>query len=116
MEVYSDNEGEESEKETTKKLRVGEEESLEAETPEKVIATLSEVPRFNILKVRGVVQGHRVGVLIYGGETLNFIDASWVAKKGIQKDKFEGFTVAVVGNNSMECNYWIPTLNVTLGN
>ena len=72
--------------------------------------------RFHTLRVRGVVQGHRVGVLIYGGATHNFIDSTWVAKRGIQKEKFKGFTVAVVGNSSMECNYWIPKLNVTLGN
>ena len=51
-----------------------------------------------------------------GGGTHNFIDAAWVAKRGIQTKKFEGFIVAVVGNNSMECNHWIPKLNVTLGN
>ena len=51
-----------------------------------------------------------------GGGTHNFIDVAWVAKQGILREKFEGFTVAVAGNNSMECNYWIPKLNVTLGN
>ena len=55
IEVYLDNEGEESEKETRKKLRVVEEESLQGETPEGVIATLSEVPRFHTLRVREVV-------------------------------------------------------------
>ena len=39
-----------------------------------------------------------------------------MAKRGIPIEKFEGFTVAVAGNNSMECNHWIPKLNVTLGN
>ena len=39
-----------------------------------------------------------------------------VAKRGIRAEKFEGFTVAVARNTSMECNYWIPKLNVTLGN
>ena len=43
--------------------------------------------------------------LIDGGATHNFIDSSWVAKRGIQTKKFEGFTVAVDGNSSMECNY-----------
>ena len=57
-----------------------------------------------------------IGVFIDHKETHNFIDAAWVAKWGIQTEKFEGFTVAVVGNNSMECNHWIPKLNVTLGN
>ena len=55
-------------------------------------------------------------MLIDGGATHNFIDVSWAAKRSIHTEKFEGFTVAVAGNNSMECNYWIPKLNVTLGN
>ena len=77
---------------------------------------LSRVPRFHTLRVRGIVQGHRVGALIDGGETHNFIDAAWVAKRGISTEKFEGFTVVVAGNTSMERNYWIPKLNVALGN
>ena len=95
---------------------VVEKESLQGETLGGVIATLSEVPWFHTLGVRGVVQGHRVGVLIDGGATHNFIDATWVAKWGIQTEKFEGFTVVLAGNNNMECNHWIPKLNVTLGN
>ena len=51
-----------------------------------------------------------------GGATHNFIDVAWVSKRGIPTEKFEGFTVAVARNSSMECNYWIPKLNVTLGN
>ena len=39
-----------------------------------------------------------------------------MAKRGIHTEKFEGFTIAVAGNNSMECNHWIPKLNVKLGN
>ena len=97
-------------------MRAAEEESLQGDTPEGVIATLSGVPRFHTLRVRGVVQGHRVGVLVDGGATHNFIDATWVAKRGIPTEKFKGFTVAVARNSSMECNYWIPKLNVTLGN
>ena len=54
--------------------------------------------------------------MIDGGAIHNFIDATWVAKRGIATEKFEGFTVAIAGNTSIECNYWIPKLNVTLGN
>ena len=60
-----------------------EEESLQGEPLGGVIATLSVVPRFHTLRVRGVVQGHKVGVLIDGGGNHNFIDATWVAKRGI---------------------------------
>ena len=59
---------------------VVEEESLQGEPLGGVIATLSGVPRFHTLRVRGVVQGHRVGVLIDRGETHNFINATWVDK------------------------------------
>ena len=54
--------------------------------------------------------------MIDGGATHNFIDVAWVAKRGILIEKFEGFTVVVAENSSMECNYWIPKPNVTLGN
>ena len=41
-------------------------------------------------------------MLIDGGATHNFIDVAWVAKQGILIEKFEGFTVAVARNTSME--------------
>ena len=98
IKIYSESEGEESKHETTEELREVEEESLQGDTPEGVIATLSRVPRFHTLRVRGVVQGCRVSVLIDGGATHNFIDAAWVAKRGIPTEKFEGFTIEVEGN------------------
>ena len=78
IEVYSDSEEDEDELEqgTTEELRVAEEESLQGELKGGVIPTLSRVPRFHDLRVRGVVHGHTVGVLIDGGETHNFIDAT----------------------------------------
>ena len=76
IEVYSDSDGEDYEQEATKELRAAEEESLQGDIPEGVIATLSGVPRFHTLRVRGVVEGHRVGVLIDGGATHNFIDSA----------------------------------------
>ena len=81
IEVYSDSEGEDYEQETTEELRAAEEESLQGDTPEGVIAMLSGIPRFHTLRVRGIVQGHRVGVLIDGGATHNFIDAAWVGEQ-----------------------------------
>ena len=78
------------EEETTEELREAEEESLQGDTPEGVIATLSGFPRFHTLEVRGVVQSHRVGVLVNGGATHNFIDATWVARQGIQTKEFKG--------------------------
>ena len=58
-----------------------EEESLQGETPEGVIATLSEVPRFHTLRVRGVVQVHKVGVLIDGEKpSTSLMQHGWLSK------------------------------------
>ena len=48
-------------------LMVIEEESLQGEAPRGVISTLFGVARFHTLRVSGVVQSHRVGVLNDGG-------------------------------------------------
>ena len=72
----------------------------QGETPETVdegqpsrgtIATMTRVPRFHTLRIKGTVQGHRVGVLIDGGSSHNFIDAAWVKKRDIQTKSFDGF-------------------------
>ena len=55
IEVYSNSEGEDYKQETTEELRAAEE-SLRGDTPEGVIATLSGVPRFHTLRVRGIVR------------------------------------------------------------
>lgn len=52
------------------------EESLTGST----LATLSGTPRYHSLRVRGVLQGQRVTVLINSGATHNFIDKRIVAK------------------------------------
>ena len=49
IEVYSDSDEDDYDQEVT------EEESHQGHTPEGVIATLSRVPRFHTLRVRGVV-------------------------------------------------------------
>ena len=43
-----------------------------------IIASLSGIPRFHTFRMRGGVQGHRVTVLVDGGASHNFIDASLV--------------------------------------
>jgi hypothetical protein len=60
-------------------------------------------PNFTPSRIRGVVQGQRVIVLIDGGETHNFIDSTLVAKRGIHTMNFEGFDVAVVGGRFIPC-------------
>ena len=55
-------------------------------------------------------------VLMDGGSTHDFIDASLVERRKLQSETFDGFTVIIPGNNSMDCTKWIPKLQVTLGN
>jgi hypothetical protein len=59
------------------------------------IATLSGVPRYNTLRLKGLVQWQRMTALVDGGATHNFIDASLVARRGLCTEEFEGFHVAV---------------------
>ena len=76
---------------------------------------MTGVPRFHTLWIRGTVQGHRVGVLIDGGASHNFIDAAWVKRRDIQTESFYGFSVAEA-SHTMECSQRVPQLTVTLGN
>jgi hypothetical protein len=45
-----------------------------------VIATVSSVPRYDTLRIRGIIQGQREITLIDGGATHNFIDTSLVSR------------------------------------
>jgi hypothetical protein len=80
------------------------------------IATLSGVPRYNTLRLKGLVQGQRMTTLVDGGATHNFIDASLVARRGLRTEEFEGFHVAVADGYTMSCLDMIPDLEVKLGN
>jgi hypothetical protein len=80
------------------------------------IATLSGVPRYNTLRLKGLVQGQRMTALVDGGATHNFIDASLVARRGLRTEEFEGFHVAVADGYTMTCLDMVPDLEVKLGN
>jgi hypothetical protein len=81
-----------------------------------VIATLSGVPRYDTLRMRGIIQGQRAITLIDGGATHNFIDASLVSRRALQTEKFEGFDVAVADGHTVECLDKVPNLEMKLGN
>ena len=51
-----------------------------------------------------------------GGATHKFIDAALVERRNLKDETFDGFTVIIPGNNSMDSTKWIPNLQVTLGN
>jgi hypothetical protein len=80
------------------------------------IATLSGIPRYNTLRLKGLVQGQCMTALVDDGATHNFIDASLVAKRGLRTEVFEGFHVAVADGYTMTCLDMIPGLEVKLGN
>ena len=86
-------------------------------SPDKArMAVLSAVPRYHTIRCKGVVLGQRASVLVDGGATHNFIDAEMVEKRKIPSEPFDGFTVVIPGHNRMQCNTWIPKLQVTIGN
>jgi hypothetical protein len=81
-----------------------------------VIATLSGVPRYDTLCIRGIIQGQRAIALIDGGATHNFIDASLVSRQALQTEEFEGFDVAVADGHTVECLDRVPNLEMKLDN
>jgi hypothetical protein len=81
-----------------------------------VIVTLSSVPRYDTLWMRGTIQGQWAITLIDGGATHNFIDASLVSRRALQTEEFEGFDVAVADGHTVECLDKVPDLEIKLGN
>ena len=80
------------------------------------IATLIGVPTFHTIRIGGSIQGQHSIALIDGGATHNIIYASWVERKRVPTEDFEGFTVVMAGNHKMKCTKRIPQLKVQLGN
>jgi hypothetical protein len=81
-----------------------------------VIATLSGVPRYDTLQIRGTIQGQRAIALIDGGATHIFIDASLVSRRPLRTEEFERFDVAVADGHTVECLDRVPHLDIKLGN
>jgi hypothetical protein len=123
IEVTSDNEEEED---------CGQIQNIEAETietaeeeiPEQqnnmaegnaTLASISGVPKFNTFRMRGVLQGQKVSVLIDGGASHNFIDSALLKRRHIPAVEFEGFKVEVAGGSTMPCDRYIPGMKLTLG-
>ena len=55
-------------------------------------------------------------VVVYGGYTHKFIDVALVERIKLQSETFDGLTIIIPGNNSMDCTKWIPKFQVSLGN
>ena len=67
------------------------------------------------LRVQGSILNQRVSVLVDSGATHNFIDAQLVQRRAIPTDAFEGFSVLVLGDRTMQCMHYVPSLSVTMG-
>ena len=72
--------------------------------------------RVHTLRLKGNIQGQNVTVLVDGGATHNFIEIALEERRNLHPENFDGFTVIIPGNNSMDCTKWIPKLQVTIGN
>ena len=80
------------------------------------MAVLSTVPHYHTIRCKGMVLGQRDSVLVEGGATHNLIDAEMVEKRKIPSEPLDGFTGVILGHNTMQCNTWVPKLQVTIGN
>jgi hypothetical protein len=81
-----------------------------------VIASPPGIPIFHTFRMRGGVQGHRVIVLVDGGASYNFIDSSLMERKSIAAESFEGFSVVIPGENTLDCTRYVPRMTLNLGN
>ena len=54
-------------------------------------------------------------VLVDSGATHKFIDAQLVERRGILTESFDGFSVLVPGDQTMQCAKYVPALVVTMG-
>jgi len=79
------------------------------------IASISGVPKFITFKMRGVLQGQRVTILIDHGASHNFIDAALVNVRHIPTIEFEGFLMELAGRSTMPCDRYIPQMSLTMG-
>jgi hypothetical protein len=79
------------------------------------LASISGVPKYNTFRMRGVLQGQRVSVLIDGGASHNFIDSTLLKRRHIPIVEFEGFKMEVAGGSTMPCDRYIPNMKLTLG-
>jgi hypothetical protein len=79
------------------------------------LASISGVPKYNTFRMRGVLQGQKVSVLIDGGASHNFIDSALLQRRHIPTVEFEGLKVEVAGGSTMPCNRYILGMKLTLG-
>ena len=79
------------------------------------LASISGVPKYNTFRMRGVLQGQKVSVLIDGGASHNFIDSALLQRRHIPTVEFEGFKVEVARGSTMPCNKYIPGMKLRLG-
>ena len=79
------------------------------------MAVLSAVPRYHTIRCKGVVLRQRDSVLVDGRATHNFVVAEMVGKINIPSEPVNGFTIVIPGHNTMQCNTWVPKLQVTIG-
>jgi hypothetical protein len=79
------------------------------------LASINGVPKYNTFRMRGVLQGKKVLVLIDGGASHNFFDSTLLQRRHIPIVEFEGFKVEVAGGSTMPYNRYIPGMKLTLG-
>lgn len=79
------------------------------------IATLSGVPRYHPFRLKGVLKGQWIVCLVDSGATHNFIDEGLAAKRGLQVEEFDGFSVRVADGFAISCTKRIPRLSIQMG-
>lgn len=64
-----------------------------------IIASMSIFPKYHTSRVKRVLVGHKVMVLIDSGVSHNFTDATMVEQRGIPTEEFDGFVIVIAGGH-----------------
>jgi len=65
------------------------------------LASINGVSKYNTFRMREVLQGQKVSVLIDEGASHNFIDSTLLQRRHIATVEFEGFKMEVAGGSTM---------------
>ncbi|RRT32063.1 hypothetical protein B296_00036097 [Ensete ventricosum] len=79
-----------------------------------MVPTLAGYTNLQILKIEGFLEQQSVIILIYAGNTHNFISNKVATHLMLQKEDYNGFEVKVANDQILKCNQKCPRVKLIL--
>lgn len=110
IEVVSDEEMQSDEVEPEKEVEEMEHEHQAKGYSRGTLAALTWTPLYNVFRIRGILKGWKVTILINSGATYNYINEEVVNRLGLKAEEFEGFDVKFASGTILPCTKKIPQM------